>query len=103
MKTTHVHWMLAAALLSAPVAAFARNPRDSRHPDPRGRRHCSRSARSAYGWHQPPPVFHVPPPAPTVVYYAPPPPVYYYPPPPPPPPPVVCYPPPPGFSVVLNF
>ncbi len=116
MNTRISSWILAAtcaACLNVPLAASARNPSDSRHPDPRGRVESPRHHRSSrHGQCAPSPQVYYAPPPPVVVYpqpvYYPHPPVVYCPPPPPPPvvycpPPVIVYPLRPGFHIVLSF
>jgi hypothetical protein len=101
--------LVAFAALATPPGASARNPSDSRHPDPRGRQEYrshqpqrqSPQFQKCY-WSVPPPC-----PQPVVVYpgYCPPPPPVacwgYY----PPPPPVYCYPRyhRPAFNFVFRF
>lgn len=114
MKTNATKWILAsacAALIAATAQAAPPNPRDSRHPDPRGRAEWSRPRRAPGGsFHRrqpsPPRYYHPAWPPPPTVYWGcypppPPPPVVYCPP--PPPRPVLCYPVRPGFNIVLTF
>lgn len=111
MKTTAATWILAsacAALIAATAQAAPPNPRDSRHPNPRGPGQYSghyranhygyrgpQSPVAYWGYYPPPPMPYYPPPA---IYYPPPPPVVYC-----PPRPVSCYPVRPGFNIMLSF
>jgi hypothetical protein len=112
MKIRSPSWILAAACaacLTVPLEASARNPSDSRHPDPRGRVEATRHPRRSRSRHcaPPPQVYYAPPPQvvhypqpvyyqPQPVYYAPPPVVYC-------PPPAIVYPVRPGLHLVLSF